>query len=191
MNTKQIGTLTAITAAALVFANVNVAFADSGYKNYDRLIIHAMEVKQAQAASKMVKVLQAYKMTLTEHQFDNKATEKRVTANTKSIDNQITGIVDLLKNRAHPAAKAATAPSAEIIKIAKFSSISHGGEEIMRVTYKVTAGNYDLRDAKAVIGSEAGNLVSKISHLSADQSSVHTVLIKVADKNAVNVKLVY
>ena len=190
MNTKQIGTLTAITAAALVFANINVAFADS-YKNYDKRAIHAMEVKQAQAASKMVKILEAYKLTLTEHQFDNKATEKRVASNAKSIDNQITGIVDLLKNKSQPLVKAPTAPSAEILKIAKFGSISQGGSEVMRVTYKVTAGNYDLRDVKAVVGSEAGNMVNKISYLPADRTSVQTVLIKVSDPSAVNVRLVY
>lgn len=190
MNTKQIGTLTAITAAALVFANVNVAFAEP-YKNYDKRAIHAIEVKQAQAAKKMVKVLEAYKQTLSEHTFDNKATEKRVSANTKSIENKIIGIVDLLKNRPNPTGLAKTAPSAELIKIAKFGSSSQGGTEVMRVTYKVTAGNYDLRDAKAVIDSDAGKMENKILYLPAGQSSVNTVLLKVADKNAVNVNLVY
>ncbi len=190
MNTKQIGTLTAVIAAALVFANIDVAFADS-YKNYDKLAIHAIEVKQAQAASKMAKALEAYKQTLSEHTFDNKSTEKRVAANTKSIENKIAGIADLLKNRSHPEGKALTIPSAELIKIAKFGASSQGGAEVMRVTYKVTAGNHDLRDAKVVVDSEAGNMVNKISYLPAGQSSVQTVLIKVADKSAVNVKLVY
>jgi hypothetical protein len=191
MKTKQISALTVVLAITLVFANIDSAFAVSEYKGYEKSAIHAIEVKQAKAAAKMVKALQDYKQTLTEHKFDNKATEKRVASNTKSIENKIDGIVNLLKNRPSLASKDSIPPSAEMIGVAKFSGITQGGAEVMRVTYKVTAGSSDLRDAKIFIESDSGQLENRVRNLPAEQSSTHTVFLKVVDQNSVSLKLVY
>lgn len=188
MKTKQISALAAMIALTLVFANINMAFAD--YKNYDGFAIHALEKKQAKEAKAMTAALKEYQKTLKPSNFDNKVTEKRVNDNIKSISSKITGIVAHLAGAKSQTIQAPSEPTIDIIQVNKLRSTSQGGIETARVIYKVTAGQTELTNAKIVVESSKDKVENTVKSLLPTKSSIQMVFVKAAINESVIVRLV-
>lgn len=183
MNTK-IATFAAVLATALVFANN--AYADS---IQDKNMIHALEKKQASESKKLIKVLQDYRQTLKAHDLSNKVMEERVNEKTKATESKIDGIVTLLKNGKAPAAPDGVAPTIELIQAEKVRIGTPGGTDVTRVTYKVTAGNYEVKNAKVLIDTDGKQATNSVYSLLPSKSAKHTIFVKAHDPSAVLVKM--
>lgn len=179
-------------AASLIFANSNVASAETTktVDGEDKRVLDAIERKRAEAANKIVIALQEYQQSLNEHKFTNKNTERRVMEDTDSIQNKINGIVSLLRNTVTPtvATENPNEPSSEIIKIHKLRNGQPGGTDIARVIYKITAGDNNLRDAIVTVDSKVDKVEKTVS-LFANTQTTHALFMKVKDPNSVSVTI--
>jgi hypothetical protein len=166
-------TLTAISALTLVFANLNVVFADQ-YKSSDQQIVDVLEKKEARKAKDLVATLTKYQQTLKTHDFANKAIEKRVNENTMSTENKISQIIEMLKNGKIKYEESQNVPTIDVLQVHKVRSGSPGGEDVTRVIYRVYSDSL-LKDAKIVVDTQNGKVENILESSSYKVFNAHSL----------------
>lgn len=196
--------MTAIFATALILANFNVASAETTNtvndnvkriidvieqkQENDKRTLEAIDKKRAEAASKIVSILQEYEQTLKQHKFTNPSTEKRVVDNTNSIQNKITGIIELLENRI--VTKEIKTPSEPYLKKIAQGKLSTKLPEYYKVTYQVFAADYNLNNVQVMASSDLDSKQKSIGNIFAKNSNKATFLIKASDPNSITAEIV-
>ena len=183
MNTK-IAALAAVMATVLVFANS--AYADSAL---DKSMVAALEKKQAKESKALIAKLQNYKQTLKDQDLSNKATEDRVNQSFSETKLKIDQIVDLLKNGRTAENPENPDAKVELIQAEKVRAGTPGGTDILRVTYKVTAGKYEIQNAKVVIESNGKTVSNNIHGLLPWSSATHTIFVKGGNPDSLSIRL--
>lgn len=159
------------------------------YTATERGILYQMDRNSAVTASQMIQTLQEYRQTLQRYDVEDKANEKRLTAQASSLDSKLGSIVDHLLQRPQTVIEM-TKPSVEVVNVHMLRNGSPGDSDVARIIYKVTAGDMPLRDAKVVVDTQADMMETRINNLFASHSSLHTVHMNVKDPSTISVKLV-
>lgn len=203
MNTKTLCALTAIFVTTLISANFNVASAETTStvndnvkliidimdkkRENDKRALETIEKKHAEAASKIVSILQEYEQTLKQHKFANPSTEKRVMDNANSIQNKITGIIELLENRI--VTKEINTPSEPYLKKIAQGKLSTKLPDY-KVTYQVFAADYNLNNVQVMVSSDLDSKQQAVGNIFAKNSNKATFLIKASDPNSITAEIV-
>lgn len=201
MNYRQTGALAALIATALVFASTNSAFAEPT-KMDER--DYSKETKHAKDATKMTKMEYEKKMA-------DKTATKKTSAKSYSGTSETMLLLGAAKGMQNPndalrtcsavgpftfSCKAVTktdplgGASVDIVSIAKLRHGSPADGDITKVTYKVTAGDSNLRNVKVLVTSDSSTMENSVKNLFANRSTVHVVYMNVGDLASVSVKLV-
>lgn len=179
---------TAIIAMSLMLTNSSFANAQTAnLDDADRRAIAAIEKKQLEAATKMMKILEEYRETLRQHSFENPNTDRRVMEKTTSIESGISQVIKTLTDISTAPEDGFSEPNLKQVALGKFRSTM---PDTYKVTYKVYAADEGLDNVRLMVFSDLDNKQQPVGNIFPNSGTTATFLIKAKDPSSINAEII-